>query len=420
MIEEGGKSCEQCGAMLITAGRRFCGYSCSARSRIRVNTCPVCGIKFTKRAKTCSVPCAEVLRKKSEAAKVKICDLCEQSFSSSSATSRRCQREHFLTCDVCGVEFPWAEHRPRTCSAACAGVLINSDDSWEQRVTTSRDNWGTDSPFQSEVVKAKIRAAHQDKHGADHHYLSPMRSLFTAKAHDTSVARYGDWHSATEEGKRVRMETSIARYGNPNPAQSDEVRARIAASIGNTVNRSAAPRVSSVNRRWADLLRGAGLVVEHEIPLSGFSVDLSARLDESAVVLIDINPTVTHNIHRSFACLRNGCELPCSRHSPPAPDYHLRRAMVASDAGVNLVQVWDWDDDDEIVEWVIALLAGEAEATTDLSRFTPPGISPLGPSLRWSKGVEVIDGDPIDALNNNLLQEGWLPVFTPGYNAHSC
>lgn len=104
-----------------------------------------------------------------------------------------------------------------------------------------------------------------------------------------------------------------------------------------------------------------GCETEFEAPIgNGMSAAIKCTLNGRSV-LIDVNPTVSHNIDVPFACLINGCDSihNCSEHvNPVTPSYHYDRIMTALkyDSKTPYLQFYSWDSYEHIRRAVIFML----------------------------------------------------------------
>lgn len=270
-------------------------------------------------------------------------------------------------------------------------VLVKPEIQERARAAT-RAKYGVDYPWQSPIVRKKMQDAFNEKWGGKTPWTSPK---FMDKFHSDSMDRYGTfWPSQSEEvkGKILRTlhekygedvdnvfqldevkqksrETLLEKTGYAYPLQDPETKARARATLLDTINKKAndpsvkthRPYVSKLNRKFAaDVLAAIpGSTVEYEarVPGTGYRVDIRFdSADGSRSVFVDVNPTVSHNSRLSYWCLVSGCK-PNRDGSPhkhaPAPGesyaYDRAAAMRAAYPDVDYVQVWDWDDPDEIM-----------------------------------------------------------------------
>lgn len=278
-------------------------------------------------------------------------------------------------------------------------VLVQPEIQERARAAT-REKYGVDYPMQSPVVRQKIQAVIMSKWGAKTPFASPK---FMAKYHSDSMDRYGTfWPSQAAEvkGKILRTlhekygedvdnvfqldevkqksrETLLEKTGYAYPLQDPETKARAKATLLDTVSRKAndpsakthRPYVSKLNQKFAaDVLEAIpGVTVEYEahVPGTGYRVDMRfASADGSRSVFVDVNPTVSHNSRLSYWCVVTGCKPNRDgsphKHAPATGKsyaYDRAVAMRAAYHDVNYVQVWDWDDPDEIMSLLEAELS---------------------------------------------------------------
>lgn len=335
------------------------------------------------------------------------CAICGDDFDPKGTTRKFCSQDHHKTCEVCGKDFLVTDlHRfalKRTCSYSCRSSLSHTDEAKAKReanslarhgtlrpqqaaevkaktVKTNRERYGADYPNQNEEVRAKGYATNQERYGVAH----PLQNEeLKQKAADTLEANHGVRHPSSSQALRKLAQDSLeTRYGVRHAWQSEEVKAKIRASYQErygvefpgqvpeirakaqqTFEEGVASgrivknyRISKPNQRLKALIEAAfpGVTVAHEKALGGKSFDLAV---ESANLLIEVNPTVTHNNSVSYACLINSCGSNCGRHTPLAKDYHYQRALHAQAHGYSLVQLYDWDTD----EAILRMLSGRLE-----------------------------------------------------------
>lgn len=82
-----------------------------------------------------------------------------------------------------------------------------------------------------------------------------------------------------------------------------------------------------------DLLLENNIKFTREFPISNKSFDF--KIDD---ILIEINPTATHN---SIIGIRGNSSLPMN--------YHKLKSQLARDNGYRCIHIWDWDDKDKII-----------------------------------------------------------------------
>lgn len=171
---------------------------------------------------------------------------------------------------------------------------MQSKEVMDKSRVTSFKKYGTEYPNQSEIVKQHIRESNIEKYGVEHPAQSDMVKRQTII---TNREMYGvDYTCLIYQGKLV---------GND----------------------------STYNRSFAKLLDNSKISYEREFLLQKYSYDFKV-----GNVLIEINPTATHNTHFSpYGKCRIG------------KTYHKDKSKLAKDNGYHVIHVFDWDDTDKVV-----------------------------------------------------------------------
>lgn len=354
-------------------------------------------IKEMKRpAKTCSKKCADTMTR-INSTKEKACQWhnCGNSFISSKHDAMYCSEKHYDDCVVCGKTFEmYSLHKPaKTCSKQCAWKLVDDVDAVvEKRRTTTRSNYGVDNPSQAQEIKDKKQQSALDKYGVSNVSQAPE---VRQKREGTFVKRYGETNPmrangvketlrksinekygvdnvfANEEIKLKIKQTILDKYGVENisqlPSNRDKVKATTLARFGvesvlqlpeNQLKASLAngKRISKLNKEWQKILQKE----------TGKDFALEVRFGENSYadlgyedVLIDINPTITHNSTHSFVHFTNICTTQkCDKksHLPRDENYHQKRALMSEENGKTLLQYFDWYDPEIFISIVKAKL----------------------------------------------------------------
>jgi hypothetical protein len=277
---------------------------------------------------------------------------------------------------------------------------------------TNRLKYGVNRPLQSTEIQKKFRATNNARHGVD--YPMQNKSIlakaqatniqkfgFSAAAKNetvknktkrTNIARYGVSHPMKREIVRKKLEatmqeiygvknaaqhkdirnkaflekfggaspmadpkvqeqvrnTLLERYGVDNPAKIPEVQERIKATLARNINegKSHHSRVSKINLKLKEeLTQKFQRDFKLETPFGKYSADLSNNN-----LLIDVNPTVSHNSAKSFQCFISNCIQPCLVHQPREKHYHFYRAIAAQHENKTLIQIYDWDNHQSIFD----------------------------------------------------------------------
>lgn len=260
-------------------------------------------IKEMKRpAKTCSKPCADVLTKIGST-KEKVCQWhnCGKTFTSSKHDAMYCADKHYDDCVVCGNRFEMYNlHKPaKTCSKECAWKTVDDVSAVvKKRKATNQLKYGVDNPSQAQEVKDKKKVTTFKNHGVYNIFLAP------------------------------------------------EVQLKAAKNNGH--------RISKINQKWREkLLLSTGLEFEYEsIIAPGKFADLGYQN-----LLIDINPTISHNSTFSYPHKLGYCKKdPCEKHYPLDDLRHQKRALAAEENGKMLLQYFDWYDPEIFISIIKAKL----------------------------------------------------------------
>lgn len=137
------------------------------------------------------------------------------------------------------------------------------------------------------------------------------------KGQETRVKNSGSLKASYAEAMQKQQETMIEKYGVRSGLQLDFVCER------------GHKKFSGPNQRFARELDIAGLQYSREFALGTKSFDF--KVDN---ILIEINPTITHN------CVFS----PFGNHEGLPLEYHKEKRELAEENGFRCVHVWDWDD----------------------------------------------------------------------------
>ena len=194
---------------------------------------------------------------------------------------------------------------------------------WGKIKQTNLDKYGTEYIVQSEHFKEKSKETMIDRYGAD----NPMKiEQFREKARNTNIERYGAptirsaGSTLLEKAKQQCME----KYGVPYYCMTEKCR------------ENAKQVISKKNKQLRQMLEDVGVQSEYEYNVGWYSYDLHI-LDTK--LLIDINPSFTHSITPGI-----------SNFKPKHKEYHYSRYKNAIVNGYELIQIWDWDNMEKLVQ----------------------------------------------------------------------
>lgn len=323
------KYCKEC-------GKPFEGTGTSAYCNgPHYRKCEVCGKEFLWDHKNpkrcCSSKCSFKLGQLATN-KLKKCELCGELFQPEHNCQRYCKKDHFRPCPVCGkpvkVEYAYAELK--CCSQECTtllrkqtcmskyGVSVASQaievreklrnaslDSADHRRETCIERWGVDNPAKNKDVRNKIAKTVRSKACQD-------------KIKHTNMIKYGCEHiMQCELGLSKYSETIQHKYGVPYYVMTDDCRA------------SGKHIISTINKKFSEFLSQNNVSYVQEKRVGNYSYDFYLL---NMNILVEINPTYTHNT--------------IGNHWGPGldPNYHRDKTQFAVDNGYRCINVWDWDN----------------------------------------------------------------------------
>jgi vsr/mutH/archaeal HJR family nuclease len=380
-----------------------------------------------------------------------------------------CNKNKTSECPVCGIRFEYKCCRAaykKYCSNKCVGL---SPETREKVKQTTLDRYGVENPMHLDKFKQKAMDSQIKKFGkfafnTDKQKQTMMErygvtvpaknkeiqkkiqetqyennggvyAFNTEKQRQTMIERYGGAGSMSSPEVREKLrKTLMERYGYENPMQIPEVKERALKKIveNHGILFGGAGNISKKNVLFQESLAELGIESELEKRVGSLFFDLHLT---GTNILVDINPTVSHNSYRSFACERAHCGYPCSKHKPTATSYHLNRCKTALGDGYDLIQVFDWDD----WETVIPMIANRIEKQEpaggdwiDLSKTTSlrsdVSYSYTGPLCVWvhykyertgrmSIGPYLRDCTDYDLSDeySRMIDSRFRPIWTPGF-----
>lgn len=377
------KECEWCGSLFNprTKNTKFCSSEHFA-------VCQYCKKKFLiknmkKIPSYCSISCSSKDKKY-----CCTCAVCGEEFVSNRRSSKICQRQHYKECVVCQKMFPFNprnSRQPKTCSKKCSSHLVDFKSRQAKTVETLKRKYGTtiDNVSQIPIVQHKKEQTMMDAYGVKNPSLFPE---FVEKRKETSLSKYGVDNPAKSLVVKDQIKrTNIDKYGVENVSQSQEVKDKIRKTLQkkygeNYTNPFQVPeiqekvkkslmekfgvssvlelpeiqklafdsnknRISKINKKWGDVfVNDFHCSVDFEVQ---FAKGMYADIQLNKNILIDINPTVTHNntiswVHLTKKCIDEQCIN--KRHLPVDKKYHFNRFLASEENGKILLQYFDWYD----------------------------------------------------------------------------
>lgn len=207
---------------------------------------------------------------------------------------------------------------------------------------TVHERYGVDNVFQSEEIKEKIRQTTLERYGVPCDLLLPA-------VRDKGIQR------------------CMRKYGVPYMVLTPGVMSR-------------GGMISHLNKTWHNrILRELGVDFDYEVRFND-GVDPDADSKPAAKwmqadlghdgLLLDFNPTISHNSDLGYLCLRGQCHgkdtgdhSNCKR--PKSKTYHQDRAIAAMENGYRLLQFYDWNDPANVLDAIKSNLDDAACTAVD-------------------------------------------------------
>lgn len=344
-----------------------CGHDTNKKycNRMITKICPVCGKEFTYKCnrangnkKTCSRECNSKFPKNK-------CLICGKP-----AIGKYCSEGEDFKCVTCGKIFhrAHAKDMPIHCSRECSMKDPNTINkikttqiekygaygfNTEKQKQTMINKYGYITPAKNKSVKEKIKATQYNNN--DNKF-----AFNTEQQRQTMYDKYGSYGRLgdPEELKR-QQEYMLKTYGVKTPAELPAIEKKILDTLTKNGNHvfGTQGRQSKTNEYWKSLIENTfNVKVETEYRIDNSFFDLYIP---DKKLLIDINPTVTHNVTMPYQCLKESCKQPCDKHSSVSRSYHYDRAKLAQNNHLKLIQIYDWDNKVDILHMLNQKLSSQ-------------------------------------------------------------
>lgn len=236
----------------------------------------------------------------------------------------------------------------------------------KKQVENGRKKYGT-ATNRSKAVETMLRTYGRENYANRAKFLETISEL---------VSEGKDWNNREQFKK-----TCLERFGVESPLLIPEIREK--------AELESRKSISGYNKTFHSILLEQGIQSEFERFIDRYSYDLVV---ESRKILIDINPTITHNSYFSiFDKSSNGTEK----------DYHIKRRNIAFQHGYSYISIWDWDSWEDALDKVINL----SEYKVDQQE---------NPEKLWSRKDEVVKDSAKTYSDSEMLEKGYLPIFDDG------
>ena len=223
---------------------------------------------------------------------------------------------------------------------------------------TKKDTYGNVNPFVTDLFKTQSMNTKMSKYG-DKYYNNRKQAI------ETCIERYGVTNTMmvsnvikkAQNSRALKMpeismkisKTKLERFKNPDTkkAMLDRVaktcleKYGVSSYILSDDVKVQNNRISKTNRLFAE----KSDITEFEYNVESYSYDL--KKDN---ILIEIDPTITHNTEISYIHLTKMCtDKDCDKHKPISKSYHLLKSMCAINNGYRCIHVFDWDNWDKVI-----------------------------------------------------------------------
>lgn len=218
-------------------------------------------------------------------------------------------------CKVCGgpVRFTSNDCYSKYCSSKCA----NSDpDKKEKTKHVVLERYQKESVSQVPEIREKVKKTTLEHYGVDHISKSPK---IQKKIRETCKQKYGvEYVTQSSELREKIKKSTLEHHG---------VEYGVLVPSAKLTSNNSKP-----NNDFSKKLDNLNIPYEREFRIIKYSYDF--RVDDT---LIEINPTITHNINFN----------PWS--DPKSKTYHADKTKTANNHNYKCIHVWDWDDTDKII-----------------------------------------------------------------------
>lgn len=213
----------------------------------------------------------------------------------------------------------------------------------DKQQKTMIDKYGFSSPAKNDKVKEKARKVQLSNHNGKF-------AFNTDKQRNTMLAKYGS-PGRLGDPEEVKRQRQLMRdkYNVDWSSKLPNVEAKIIHTqiekYGQLFGDNS--KISKHNRKFAEKIKeklGVTPIFEYQVENCAFDMYFPDQR-----LAIELNPTVTHNSTIPFTCLRAGCKQPCAQHKAVPRDYHYNRAVTAKRNNIKLIQVYDWDNEEDII-----------------------------------------------------------------------
>ena len=329
---------------------------------------------------------------------IKVCKICGKEFKANRKDQEICKDEHYANCSICGKPTKLTTRKLRdylkgnmiTCSTECAkqkskitcmnrygrSTTFDIEKSKQTKLkrygsetynnrdkasNTVLEKYGVNNVSKAEDIKNKIKDTMIKNHGVS---CTFEIDGFTKQSAEVKKKRYGEhyeligkkisntWNNKSEEEKldiinRIKdikvkkygysyynlkeaSKTMNRKYGVPYYCMTDDCK-----NANGYI-------ISKINKEFSKLLSDNNINNTLEFKIQNMSYDIKVEPN----ILIEINPTYTHN--STYGPIFNNHNL-----EPKDKNYHLNKSNLATDNGYHCIHIFDWDNWDKIINMLL-------------------------------------------------------------------
>lgn len=240
---------------------------------------------------------------------IRTCKLCGKQFEAKTSNATICYDKHYKICKYCNEKFELKREKPER--------MIN-------RVTCYKDS------CEQHYIEDKIKETNNIKYGNDY-YLSTDE--FKEQSKNTRYNKYGTYHN-------MKTYKSPMRLKEIRDKALRTIKERYNVDYAIFVNNKNPKVISNPNKKFSNELTNNNIDNELEFKISNYSYDIHIL---NTNILIEINPTYTHNstVIPKFSNNQHGKLLD--------KNYHLNKTKLAEENGYRCIHIFDWDDKEKII-----------------------------------------------------------------------
>jgi hypothetical protein len=213
-----------------------------------------------------------------------------------------------------------------------------------KRAKTNITKYGVDNQFKREDLMQRIREDNKLKYGSKNNILKNL---------ETREKNSGSIEISYKEQIIKTRKTVLEKYGVDRASKSELVKDLIKQSVKETfqerygcdnywdsedAKRSNGSKNSHANIAFEQLLKENNIKYEKEFLLENKWYDFKINN-----ILVEINPTATHNSTRSPWCKDKGLDK----------NYHSNKTELANKNNYRCIHIWDWDDPQKVINTLL-------------------------------------------------------------------